>query len=70
MKKSLEKNIFELRKKYEENGKIQNHILQEDIEFTSPSAAAKFVTGYSINGWTAWKDIEGRDLNHLERRYK
>lgn len=70
VKKSLEKNIFELRIKYEENGKIQNHILQEDIEFTSPSAAAKFVTGYSINGWTAWKDIEGRDLNHLERRHK
>ena len=29
-------------------------ITQKDCEFNSPSTAAQFVMGSSVNGWTAW----------------
>lgn len=45
-------------------GKI---ILKADYTFTSPSAAAGMVVGGSSNGWTRWKDAEGRTLNEVFR---
>lgn len=43
-------------------------ILQEDVLFSSPSGAAAFVTGQSVNGWTAWKTSDGRNLHELEQQ--
>lgn len=40
-------------------------ILQEDVLFTSPSSAAAFVIGGSVNGLTAWKTIEGETIKSL-----
>lgn len=40
--------------------------LLRDTLFTSPSAAAGFLTGNSISGKTAWKDDAGRTLQELE----
>jgi hypothetical protein len=37
----------------------------KDYEFTSPSTAAAVVLGRSENGWTAWKDKEGRTLDEV-----
>lgn len=38
-----------------------------DCIFTSPSAAADTVAGRSSNGWTAWKDINGKTLDENKR---
>ena len=43
-------------------------ILTLNKAFTSVSAAAKFVSGYSVNGWDAWKDKDGNSLNSLFRK--
>ena len=40
--------------------------LMEDMLFTSPSYAASFVTGMSINGREYWKTEDGRTLKELE----
>ena len=44
----------------------ENHILQEDSLFSSPSYAAMFVTGKSENGLTRWKTLDGKTLKELE----
>lgn len=45
-------------------------VLNEDIVFRSPSAAANFCTGRSSNGWREWKDDQGQTLDFVERRSK
>jgi Domain of unknown function (DUF4357) len=41
-------------------------VFVEDVEFSSPSAAAAVVHGGHANGLTAWKDMHGRSLKELE----
>ncbi|MCR5410381.1 MAG: DUF4357 domain-containing protein [Lachnospiraceae bacterium] len=36
--------------------KVDNNTTTEDILFTSPSAAADFLVGYSVSGPANWKD--------------
>lgn len=43
-----------------------NHILREDVLFSSPSSAAMFVIGKSANGWISWKTKDGKTLHDLE----
>ena len=43
-------------------------IFQEDYLFKSPSAAASQVLGRSANGWSEWKNKQGKTLDELERR--
>ena len=42
------------------------HIVTEDILFSSPSAAAGFVTYASANGLIMWHTEAGRTLKELE----
>ena len=49
----------------EKNGKI---ILNADYTFPSPSAAAAMVVGGSSNGWTRWKDADGKTLDEVYRK--
>jgi hypothetical protein len=42
---------------------LEFYELTEDTIFKSPSAAAATLTGRSENGWTAWKDGEGKTLD-------
>ncbi len=55
-----------------QNGNIikngEQYVLNVSIPFTSPSAAATFVLGGSINGWTEWKGKEEKTLDELFRR--
>ncbi len=37
-------------------------ILKESLTFKSPSRAASFITGTSVNGLTSWKDKDGNTL--------
>lgn len=66
LQKSCPDNVVKLREKYK--AKIDNnHIFTEDILFTSPSAAAAFVGGSSINGNEIWKTANGVSLKNLEK---
>lgn len=42
--------------------------LQTTLVFNSPSGASDFVIGGSTNGWTEWKDKDGKTLDELFRR--
>ena len=42
--------------------------MEKDYLFNSPSQAAAFIAGKAANGWTDWKDGEGRTLDELERQ--
>ena len=42
-------------------------MLKHDYTFTSPSYAAGICVGGSANGWTEWKDAEGKTLNEVFR---
>lgn len=55
-----------IRKREEYRDKIKDNVLQEDILFASPSGAACFVTGASVNGNSEWKNADGITLKELE----
>lgn len=42
-------------------------VLDDDVEFPSPSAAAVFVLGGSQNGWTEWVNDRGQTLDSVYR---
>ena len=41
--------------------------LNGDLRFSSPSSAAVFCLGGSVNGWVEWFDDQGRTLNDVYR---
>ena len=43
------------------------YVFTRDTVFKSPSAAAATLSGRSINGWTAWKDKDGKTLDEKIR---
>ena len=62
--KSCPETILNLRNKHAE--KVKEGKLIEDILFTSPSAAAGFLTYASANGMIMWLDEYGRTLKEIE----
>lgn len=64
--KSLSAGMVKLRKKILEGGKVENLKTMEDILFSSSSAAADFVLGYSVSGPATWKDKTGKSLKEIE----
>lgn len=42
--------------------------LKENISFNSPSGASCFCLGMSSNGWTDWKNKDGKSLDSILRR--
>jgi len=66
LQKSCPENVVKLRERYKD--KIDgNHILTDDLLFSSPSTAAAFVGGSSLSGNELWKTSEGVSLKHLEK---
>lgn len=55
--------IKERRRKAQIN---DEHMLMEDLLFTSPSYAAMFVIGKSANGLSSWKTADGKTLKSME----
>lgn len=49
----------------EKNGSFE---FAQDYVFNSPSTAGGVVLGRSTNGWTKWKNKEGRTLDELKRK--
>lgn len=43
--------------------RIDNSILLEDVESSSPSMAASFICGNNKNGWTTWKNSNGQYID-------
>lgn len=65
--KSLSKGMIKIRKRHFEAGRVNaNLVTTEDILFSSSSAAADFVTGYSVSGPLYWKDKNGKTLKAIE----
>lgn len=66
--KSLSKGAATLRKKHLASNKVKDFMTTEDILFSSSSAAADFVTGYSVSGPATWKNAAGVTLKELEAK--
>lgn len=64
--KSLGTSVIKLREKYLSDGKVENLTTTEDILFSSSSAAADFILGYSVSGPKTWTDRSGRSLKEIE----
>lgn len=63
---SLSNGMKNLRQKLIESDKVQNHVIKENILFSSSSAAASFVLWYSVSGPQRWKTKDGKALKELE----
>jgi len=54
------------------NGDIKlvkgKYILTSSIEFATPSGASSFVLGGNTNGWTEWKNKDGKTLDEIYRK--
>jgi len=55
--------------RYDESVVQSDGLVLKDCEFQSPSAAARFVTGRSVNGYNVWKVNHGEETlgHYLER---
>lgn len=63
--------LSDLRARLLGSGDIEAHddkfTVLRDLAFPSPSAAAQFLTGTSVNGRKLWRDRRGRSINELEQ---
>ncbi|WP_298895333.1 GIY-YIG nuclease family protein [uncultured Psychroserpens sp.] len=70
--KSMTKWIGILRSRLVEEGILKEkngiYVFQQDYIFNSPSAAAATILGRNTNGWTKWKDKNGKTLDELKRK--
>ena len=64
--KSLSAGMQRLRQKIMDSNKVQNFKTTEDILFSSSSAAADCIFGYSVSGPQTWKSKDGRTLKEIE----
>ena len=55
--------ISKLREQYTD----QNGLVLQDVSFDSPSMAASFVTGYSIDGLSAWHIDKHKTLKDIKK---
>lgn len=65
---SVHKSVKVMRDKCKQNNEIKDGILVKSRLFNSPSYAAMFVLGMSVNGRTAWKTKNGVTLKELEEQ--
>ena len=64
--KSISAGALKLRNELLSDGKVKDNVTTEDILFSSSSAAAVFVLGYSVSGPMTWKAKDGRTLKEIE----
>ena len=50
------------------NAPIENNILLDNISTNSPSTAGWIVLGHSNNGWTTWKDKNGKPIDVYRKK--
>lgn len=71
--KKYESGLIQKREEAMQDGSLdvnddKTWIVKKKLVFSSPSAAAGFVTGRSSNGWKDWKNNEGKTLDELKRK--
>ena len=66
--KSLSAGMLRLREQLVAERKVVDRKTVEDILFTSSSAAADFVLGYSVSGPKTWKRKDGVSLKEIESK--
>ena len=64
--RSLSAGMQKQRQKLFDSSKVNILVTTEDILFSSSSAAADFILGYSVSGPRTWKTKDGRTLKELE----
>lgn len=64
--KSLSAGMKKMREEILCSRKVENLVTSEDILFSSSSAAADFILGYSVSGPRTWKFKDGRSLKDIE----
>ncbi len=64
--RSLSAGMQKLRQKLFNSDKVKEFATTEDILFSSSSAAADFILGYSVSGPRTWKTKDGISLKELE----
>lgn len=64
--KSLSAGMQKQRQKLFDSSKVNDLVTTEDILFSSSSAAADFILGYSVSGPRTWKTKDGRTLKEIE----
>ena len=64
--KNVNPGIVKLREKYNSEKRVVDNTIMEDLLFSSSSAAACFVLGYSVSGPKTWKAEDGRTLKEIE----
>ena len=64
--KSLSAGMQKQRQKLFDSSKVDGVVTTEDILFSSSSAAADFILGYSVSGPRTWKNKAGRTLKEIE----
>lgn len=64
--KSLSAGMQKQRQKLLDSSKVDGLVTTEDILFSSSSAAADFILGYSVSGPRSWKNKEGKTLKEIE----
>lgn len=64
--KSLRSGMLKQRQKLLDSSKVEHLITTEDILFSSSSAAANFILGYSVSGPRTWKTKDGKSLKEIE----
>ena len=65
---SLSNGMVKLRTKHIESDHVVDYVTTEDILFSSSSAAADFVLGYSVSGPATWKNCYGDSLRESESK--
>jgi predicted type IV restriction endonuclease len=74
--KSINRKYIALKETMIKSGKLvadptsSKFILNEDTLFSTPSGASSFVLGRSSNGYTAWVDSKGHQLDQYRNRNK
>lgn len=63
--KSLSAGMQKQRQKLLDSSKVDDLVTTEDILFSSSSAAADFILGYSVSGPRSWKNKEGKTLKEI-----
>ena len=64
--KSLSAGMQKQRQKLLDSSKVDDLVTTEDILFSSSSAVADFILGYSVSGPRSWKNKEGKTLKEIE----
>ncbi len=69
---SCHKYMITLRNKLISNGTLSlvdnAYVFTEDYIFSSPSTAGGVISGRPTNGWTTWKNTDGKTLNEIKRQ--